>query len=69
MLFCVHLHSRSFTHVLALLALPGKKKEKKSHLPFVTFFFFFSIPLLFLSPAPRAHILHYEWLDDPTGVA
>ena len=28
---------------------------------------FFS-PLLFLSSAPLAHILHYDKLDDPTGI-
>ena len=28
-------------------------------------FFFFFFPLLFLSPDPLAHILHYDKLDDP----
>ena len=27
-----------------------------------------SHPILFLSPAPLAHILHYDELDDPPGV-
>ena len=33
-----------------------------------SFFFFFFLTLLFLSTTPLAHILHYDWLDDPTGV-
>ena len=32
------------------------------------FFSFFLFPLLFLSSAPLAHNLHYDELDDPTGV-
>ena len=31
-------------------------------------YFLFFLPLLLLSSAPLAHILHYDWLDDPTGV-
>ena len=37
-----------------------------SSLTFVFFLFF--IPLLFLSSAPLAHILHYDYFDNPTGV-
>ena len=32
------------------------------------FSFLFLIPLLFLPSTPLAHILHYDLLDDPTGV-
>ena len=32
------------------------------------FIFYFSLSLLFLSSAPLAPILHYDYPDDPTGI-
>ena len=35
---------------------------------YIIYILLFYFPLLLLSSAPPAHILHYDWLDDPTGV-